>query len=269
MYTGLMRLVGLLLFSCLLLPAQQACIEGFIVNDLTGEPIEGAHIRLTMLFDGPLDTYGAMSDHGGRFSITSVHPGAYLQSVDRTGFVEMLTKEKPVPFARLILKPDQHLTGYKITLTPRAVIRGRVVNQEGDPVEGVEVQAEPTSKDVSPFGSGNLADDHGEFLLGGVPGSYYVKAQPSREKRPLELRSDGTSDVIYSVTYYPNSASKDHASRVESRAGREVAGIEIRLSAAPQQPTLTIRGVVTGRPDDGSTTVGIVMESGESPKKLD
>ncbi len=40
----------------------------------------------------------------------------------------------------LAIKPGEHLTGYQLEMTPRAVIAGRVVDEAGDPVQGVRVR---------------------------------------------------------------------------------------------------------------------------------
>lgn len=101
---------------------------------------------------------------------------------DCPGFLYVPPKsETPIP--ALFIKPGQKLEGYKLEMTPRAVPAGRIVDEFGDPVPNVAVQAMPVNPADAPiplFGNQNLrADDRGEFRIATVPGKYYLKVTPS------------------------------------------------------------------------------------------
>jgi protocatechuate 3,4-dioxygenase beta subunit len=157
-------------------------------------------------------------------------------------------------------------------MTPRALISGRVVDEAGDPVQGVQVRTVPVTAGSTPVvmvPSPNPAtDDRGEFRLTGPPGKYYVQAtinaSGGAQERP-EIRTDGTSEAIYATTFYPSSVRKDRGTVVEAVAGKEVNGIEIRL--ARQQQGLSISGVVSGFPD-GPSRGYVVMQFGESAQRI-
>src|SRR5579872_7126736 len=130
-----MRVLSGLLF-CATLAAQPATIEGTVVNHATGQPMEGVHLRLIAadFVDGGFQqVYGAISDHAGHFSITDLKAGIYIAAPERIGFAPM-PHAKAADAGFVPLKPGQHLTDFKIEMTPAAIVSGRVVDEYGDPV---------------------------------------------------------------------------------------------------------------------------------------
>jgi hypothetical protein len=245
----------LFLFSACLM-GQRAGVEGTVVNSVTGEPLSGAHIRLFSLTrESPREAYGAISGSDGHFSITGMPPGEYALIARRAGFIYIESKDsgtavravhEAIPGVEL--KPGERLAGFKVAMSPRAVIRGHVVDEYGDPVERVQVRFEPASPNalsgIFEFGAASSTDDHGEFRFSGAPGKYYIQAQA--EGVELPPAPDGTA---YANTWYPSAASKNRAETVEAIAGREVTGIAIRLST---NRTFRISGTVSGIPRSDS-----------------
>jgi protocatechuate 3,4-dioxygenase beta subunit len=261
-------IVLLLVSACL--RAQQGSLEGTAIHAVTREPLSHVHVRLVgRSFAGISGAYGAMSDRAGHFSIATIRPGTYVLGPELAGFLYVQAKGG-IP--NLTIKPGQHLTGYQLEMTPRAVISGRVVDEAGDPVESVGVQTVPVTPGSSPIILSqipNLAtDDRGEFRLVVAPGKYYVQATLRSfrgvQERP-EMRSDGTSEAVYSNTFYPSAVRKERGTVVEAVAGKDVGGIEIRL--ARQQQALSISGVVSGFPE-GLARGYVMMQSGESAQRM-
>jgi len=243
------------------LAAQQASLAGTTVDAIAHKPLSGVHVRLVIRLPGvPPAVYGAISDASGHFSIASMPPGTYAVIGERAGYVY-------ISAPTTALKDDQRSTDFKLEMTPQTIISGRVVDEYGDPVEGVPVEALPVAEDAgkahlyTPLNSmsGNNTDDRGEFRLRGAPGKYRLRAdvQNLGFERVPETRGDSDSNALYVATYFPSVASVDRAVVLDAVAGREVAGNEIRLV---RQHTLTIRGVVKGRPDS-STPVFISQTS--------
>jgi hypothetical protein len=265
-----MRSVGLLWVSCACLTAQQAAIEGIAVHSVTGQPLSGVHVRLVARsHDGVSNVYGAMSDSGGHFSITGMQPGAYTLMPEKTGFVHMATRAGAVLSNAVTLKAGQRLTDFKLEMTPRAVISGRVLDENGDPVANVGVDAEPVSKDppvaTSMIGRRAGTNDRGEFRISGAPGKYRIRAMPRNMRAEDETRTDGTAAPAYGLTYYPSTAGRDQAGVVEAAAGGDTAGIEIRLVRLARG--LTISGVVTGIPEAGRGAT-VLLQSGETAEEM-
>ena len=246
--------------------AQQASIEGIAVNASSGQPLAGVHVRLMSgFFDGVKDVYGAISDKAGHFSISALVPGTYFLMPEFAGFVYAPPKPEESPFPALQIKAGQKLEGYKLQLTPDAIIAGRVVDEYGDPAANVLVEVLPASyndRTINMFGSRNVnTSDRGEFRIATAPGKYHLKATLfGGSNEPAEIRTDGTSEALYGPTYYPNSATAERATVVETAAGNEVSGLEIRLA---RQHGATISGTVTGTPD-GSARATVMMRFGES-----
>ncbi len=262
----------LLLAISACLRAQQGSLEGTAIHAVTREPLSNVHVRLVATsFNGITGAYGAMSDRTGHFSIATIRPGTYILLPERAGYLHVAAKGTTrVP--NITIKLGEHVTGYQLEMTPRALISGRVVDEAGDPVQGVRVQTVAVTAGNTPVvmmpAANPATDDRGEFRLTGLPGKYYVQAtinaSNGAQERP-EIRSDGTSEAIYATTFYPSSLRKDRGTVVEAVAGKEVGGIEIRL--ARQQQGLSISGVVSGFPD-GPSRGYVAMQFGESAQRI-
>jgi hypothetical protein len=261
-----------LLFSALL-GAQPAALEGIAINDVTGEPLPGVHIRLlTGIFEGGVtDAYGAMSGRDGRFSIAGLKPGFYLVLPERTGFVSVQKSSGALPFVSLTFKSGEHISDYKLKMTSRAVIQGRVVDENGDPVPFAQVEPVPVDKDapVAMRLTGPAwarTDDRGEFRISGGPGKFHLKATPqvSPGRAGPEIRADGSTEAVYGVTFYPAAATAERATPVEAVAGRDVTGIEIRLL---KQRNASITGIVSGAPP-GNGNAMVMLRWGDSADRL-
>jgi protocatechuate 3,4-dioxygenase beta subunit len=261
----------LLLAISACLRAQQGSLEGTAVHAVTREPLSNVHVRLVAAgFNGITGAYGAMSDRTGHFSIATMRPGTYILLPERAGYLHVQAKGSTgVP--TITIKPGEHVTGYQLEMTPRALISGRVVDEAGDPVQGARVEAVPATPEKAPVVMmpvpNPATDDRGEFRLTTAPGKYYVQATAGNrdvQERP-EIRSDGTSEAIYATTFYPSSVRKDRGTILEAVAGKEVGGIEIRL--ARQQQGLSISGVVSGIPD-GPSRGYVAMQFGESARRI-
>lgn len=269
-----MRPVSLFLFLAASLVAQPASVEGTVVDKSTGRPLSSVQIHLIsgdFAGGGNDSSYGATSDRDGRFSVTDMKPGSYLVLLERTGFVQV-QPAGAVPVGRLALKPGQHLTDHRLEMTPRALIAGRVVDEYGDPVQGVVMHLQTVLPDRAPEStSGRFAgttDDRGEFRILTAPGKYYLQASPPNFSRggPEEIRADGTSTVPLAPTYYPSAAATNGAAVVQAAPGQDIAGLEVRLlrGAAPARG-LAISGVVTGMPEGARANV--IVLCGSDPER--
>jgi hypothetical protein len=238
--------------------AQQASFEGIVVDKLSHEPLSGVHVMLiTGVMGGVTGSYGALSDREGHFSFGSLRPGTYLMLCERSGYLHTQPKDAGIP--NISLKPGQQLKDFKLEMIPRAIVSGRVVDENGDPVQGVNVEpvaVPPESMSLSMMLGADrerATDDRGEFRLTVVPGKYYVKATDrgnlgNQFGTSPERRNDGSVAPPYSPTFYPSTAVMGRATQVEAIGGKDSAGLEIRLT---RQQGLSITGIVTGIPEGG------------------
>src|SRR5450759_218428 len=135
----------LLLLASACLRAQQGSLEGTAVHAVTREPLSNVHVRLIAAsFAGITGAYGAMSDRTGHFSIATIRPGTYILLPERAGFLHVQPKGGTA-IPNITIKPGEHVTDYQLEMAPRAVISGRVVDEAGDPVQGLRVQSVPVT----------------------------------------------------------------------------------------------------------------------------
>jgi hypothetical protein len=261
-----MHRAALLLACCACLGAQTAAIEGVVVNQATGRPMAGVHVRfLSMSSAAEGQPYGAISNAAGHFSIASLPAGTYSAEARQHGFFYMPPKGQGL-VPRVSLKAGQHLADFKIEMAQGATISGRIIDDNGDPVQA-GVRADAESERAVSFGRWANGDERGEFHMSVAPGKYYLVAEPGGRgmNQVPEIRTDGSIDAIYGETYYPSSAVKGKAVLVEAAAGAELTGLEIHL--VRQVRGASIGGVVTGATDAaGGTTVMLLQ--GDDPRHM-
>jgi protocatechuate 3,4-dioxygenase beta subunit len=253
-------LASLLLVLCASLPAQlvlpgaaPASVSGVVTNSLTGEPVLRAHVVLhsyTVGPDGVPQTYGALTNQEGKFTITQLPPGRYVASADRAGFV-MLPKTVSALNFNFPLAAGDKKEDLNLILTPAGAIIGRVLDAAGEPVANALVQAEGNEG-----GETAATDEQGRYRIGGLrPGKYRLHASPRPSQFSSEVRTDGSEDLHYSSTYYPDSLARASARRLDVGPAAELSGIDIRLV---RTGILSVSGKVSGMPG-GVTPTGIEM----------
>jgi hypothetical protein len=274
--------IGCLLASSQALLGQTAntsSIEGQVVNQVTGAPIRRASLSLRLISPGrsiragapPQDfnaTNEAESDEQGRFAFHNLEAGTYQIGVQRQGFLGSsagigYVTANPAS-SQLFLGEAQQLTGYLVRLMPQAVIAGKVVDGDGDPVascpvmplkwgyaNGVRQLIRAPISGVTP-----TTNDLGEYRIADVPpGSYYVAATPRQNMNSVRRAANFNQplpdqpQLVYTTTYHPSATESSAATPVRVAVGAEVTGIDIKLAKGV---TFSIRGRVVdpdGSPD--------------------
>jgi protocatechuate 3,4-dioxygenase beta subunit len=254
----MLKSVILATLACVCLHAQPAALEGAAVNAATGTPLAGVHISLVSTGFGtsllqPDDAYGAISDASGHYSIRNIRPGAYYLNPSHAGFVYTAAPN-------ITLSAGQQTADFKISMTPEAVIRGRVLDESGGPVPNVSVIATDPNRTATMRAE---TDDRGEYRIYGAPGSYYVEASPAApeaEAAAPEIRTDGSLGTAYTITYYPGTLARSRAQTVEATSAHELTGIDIHIAryhtvkisgSVVSSNKTPVRGIVTLRLRDG------------------
>jgi hypothetical protein len=238
------------------MPTQTARIEGQIINANTGEPLKKAGVRLNPNFqpsaNGSTPTaYTIVTEADGKFAIDDIAPGTYTLSASRTGFVTQNYGSRapgvnPTP---LKLDSGQEIKGIAIKLLPQAMIYGRVVDEDGEPVPNAQIRPARWTfsngkKTLQPTGFGNSQAD-GTFVIGSLNGGrYYLSAERIENNfSGVEERSanKAAGHESYIRTYFPNALDVETAAPLELAAGAEARGIEIHLRKAR---VYEIRGTV-------------------------
>ncbi len=235
-------------------PKEKCVVTGRVTNALTGEPVKKSEVHLDYAnrqnqMSGPRG-YGGKADASGNFRFEGIEPGEYALTADRPGFLYSSygSKAPNQPGTHLALAPGQQLSDLNIALFPEAVISGRVVDEDGDPVQGmVQVFAltwKHGKQHLQPRG-GSQANDLGEYRLSSLPpGKYYVSAQSRFHMGLSELPAiPGKADIQEVRTFFPDATSLDSAAPIQVQVGQDLTGMDIRLRALP---TYHIRGRIAG-----------------------
>jgi hypothetical protein len=212
---------------CLLLAAQGLMaqdavrIQGIVINSISQEPLN--KVRLSLLRVGK-DTYATETRSGGSFTLEHVKPGRYFITAERAGFRTELNDQG---VARQITVEGGHDENLVIKMDPLCVIRGRVIDADGDPVRGATITAMRydynSGKRQLNGGVEVTTDDRGDYRLYGLgPGRYYVRAS-----NLSQIISIG--QLPYLATFFPNSGDPGSASSVALGPGSEARGIDITL----------------------------------------
>jgi protocatechuate 3,4-dioxygenase beta subunit len=234
-----MRRAILLWMIPLALCAQETrcTVEGMVANAATAEPLRRATVTIRRTdvarnYSGPT-VYSAATDAQGKYVISDVEPGTYVFLAERSGFAPQ--KNNP----SIKLERGQKSTGVLIMMTPHAVIAGHVLDDQGDPVTGADVQVSALSYDggrkhMTRTGGGTT-NDLGEYRVFGLPaGKYYV----SVTYRPSQAQPNGEE---YATTYYPRSVDAGAAVPIPVPAGAQLQNIDVTLA---RTRTVTVRGRV-------------------------
>lgn len=253
------RLAGFLALSAALLPclAQTpagAKIEGVVVDTVSGAPVRRAVVQLRLAAGKEALSiesadYADVTGPDGIFHFERLPPGYYSLTYSRSGF--LLPRISTGYSARVLrVAAGGTVQGLRYGLIPQAVVSGRVIDDEGDPIEGVQVyllsfRYSGGIRRLTQMSQGGTTNDRGEYRVARLPaGKYFLQASLDRLLPGSALlataRTPGAPLVTYASTFYPGVADSGQALRVELHAGQELSGSDI-----PLQRTAVVR--VTGR----------------------
>jgi Carboxypeptidase regulatory-like domain len=162
---------------------QTATVAGTVVRQGTDEPLRKARVVLFLEGHRGENDLDAVTAADGKFVFDSVAPGAYELQVNHDGYVTKSYGEEGHDDAILTLAAGQKLEDLIFRLQKCAVITGRVVDEDGDPVYGINVEVGPNKKHRGKWnpqlGGGAETNDLGEYRVFNLqPGEYLICAAP-------------------------------------------------------------------------------------------
>lgn len=222
-------------------------ISGVMVNALTGQPLDRAAVSLHT----PMrDTLIAETTTGedGRFVFEHLAAGKYSLSATRRGYIAADYDEHEGYSTAIVTGEGLTSDGFVFRLSPRAVIRGTITDENGDPVQQARVSLYRQNLRT---GLGNvvragvtMTDDTGAYEFARLEaGNYYVavSATPWYATRPRPKRDaqgnmvyeqHSSLDVAFPTTYYADVTDADSATPIPVKAGDQVA-VNFNLHAVP------------------------------------
>ena len=215
-----------------------ATISGRVVS-AGGQPLASAQVRLACGVSGGPAFRIIMTDRAGRFEFPDIPPGGCQVDAFTPGYA-------PDPNNFFLnfqsLAPGERVEHVEIKLHAIAAIFGRVLDENGDPLEGTEVAA-------FPFDSGKVhgdqtkaprtvTDERGRFRVHSLPpGQYLIGAN---------VPATQTAGKTYLPTYYPGTPMPQLAAPVSLRTGED---LPIELLLRPMKGA-TVRGRVNSLPGE-------------------
>ena len=213
-------------------PGQAAAIRGRVLS-AARKPVPGASVRV--MATGVERTL--RTDDSGAFSFDGLAPGRYMLQANLSDQTTWYFGQngpgqagRPMSVAR-----DQVIDGVDVVLPPTRAISGVVVDEHGEPLQGVRVQAmQPRYAAgrlvAAPVGSARSTDDRGRYRLWGLqPNSYLVAASIEG------LVPAGRSQDAYAKTSLPRHTAhwRRAAHRCPRRRNRQPG---VRTGAADRSP---------------------------------
>lgn len=235
--------------------AQVGRVAGTVVRSGTDEPLRKARVTLSAKDDKNPSPRGVVTGADGKFAFEGLTSGAYDLEAEHDGYVTGSYGENTdgQGSAVLTLATGQKVEDLIFRLRKCAVISGHVVDEDGDPVQGVTVEAVRRTmyrgKALAVPISQSSTNDLGEYRVFDLePGQYCIRATPSPQEKWNSSIADSLGNStgtkrpnFYVPTFYPDSTDILRASTIELRAGDEIPSMDVMLV---RSRTYKIRGQV-------------------------
>jgi hypothetical protein len=206
--------IALLLMSAAAGFGQTGVIEGRVVNAATGDPVRRASVSVRR----PGQVYTVETNSSGGFRVDGLTAGAFTLSVSRAGYLPAGGREFEIGY-------ESRISGIVVSLTPVAVISGRVVDPDGDPISGVTVRAMAYAyvegRRQLRIARSTASDDRGLYRLFDLtPGRYFIQASRA-----------GGSPGNRVFGYHPAASEIEGAAAVHAAPGVEARGTDVLARA--------------------------------------
>ena len=221
--------------------ADKPSIEGKVINATTGDPLKKVTLMLTKSSGGT--PVSVETNDKGEFSFTALKPGRYMLLAQRNGFATQMygARGNALSGTALLLSDGQHMKDLGFKLFPNSVIAGKVLDDDGEPMQNVTVMALSVmyshgKRQFLPVSVAGQTNDMGEFRIGNLKAGKYTVAATNLIGGAIA--SAGASnkpptdkpEPAYATTYYPNATDPATVAPVDVGVGAEVRGIDIRMA---------------------------------------
>lgn len=201
-------------------------VTGQVVLETTGTPLRKVDVVLvpseaSMVFSNQegREPQTTVTDSDGHFQFAGVQAGEYRVILGRNGFLSTNRRSRRYSPNLLSLAPGQELQGLLFRMRQAGVIKGKIVDEDGDPVSGITVYPRLISGRNESIVS-DTTNDLGEFRIAGLPeGKFLVLAQTAGGM--IVRGGNFQQQAVYAPTYYPGTLDQTRAASVEVHAGEE------------------------------------------------
>jgi len=279
-----MKLVSALLLSLLVSPGlygrglqtqdlhaqdkSRAAIEGLVTRDPDGQPIKKALIELIAENQAEGGDYTALTGPDGAFRIEGIVPGRYHLFAERTGLLDSEKQRGRSDGRILTLTAGEEVKDLHLRLQAAAVMRGRVTDEDGDPLPNAEVtvlhQTFVAGHKRWEQAGAERTNDLGEYRVANLSaGNFYVSVSPPPDFKTLienagaaasernQNAAEKSASTSYQTVYYPGTSDRSQAAPIQLRPGDD---FPANFTLTPM-PSLSIRGSVVNVPPRASATI--------------
>ena len=238
-------------------------VAGQVLSAADGHPIPSAIVTLNDTRSGQTSA-SARTDADGRYRFDPQPAGKYSIRAAAPGYLSAAYQEHDGFSTAIVLGAGLATDGLTLSLTPSAIIAGRVLDEAGDPVQHGQItlyrenanrsrpgDAEDDSNRIQRTRTAQTNDD-GTFEFAGVaPGRFFLSAnavpwyathprnEPDNISFAYRSSIDPGLDVAYPELFYPNSLDPAGASPITIKGGEQITA---NLVMQPEHAlTLTVR----------------------------
>ena len=264
------------------LPRGTASISGRIIEGATGRPLPGANVTLNLVADNALSLqvetpptgvapwpgYGPYGDRTtsndqGMFTFARVPAGSFEINATIPGW--------PVPDRRIAgadpvrwldVRDGERLAGVEVKTYRPTIVRGRVTDDQGTPLAGIEILA--GGPGMAPRSRGRMnnpvTDDRGRYAIWVEPGQQLISTMQFPQIRTTLASSPKSA---FMATFYPQAATHADAVPIEIRRGEDRDGIDFVLAT---RPAFRLTGNVTGQVADQGMEIQLLPPAPRDPR---
>jgi len=238
-------------------------ISGIVINAVTGEPLPRALVTIES------EQLATLTGADGRFEFSRVGDSQAIPSAEKPGFLND-SQAQPESFPYGIPSTVvQNGTTFMIPLMPAGILTGRVVDSNGDPMEGVVVTPIASivvngRRNLQPRLAATTRKD-GVFRIDSMPpGSYFLEVAlgsrlQARDKRSLPSLEAPPGADYPPLAFYPGVTDLTAALALDLRPG---ATIEADFTLA-MVPAFRVSGKVTDHAPQQYLQLFLVHPSGQ------
>jgi hypothetical protein len=178
------------------------------------------------------------TDIDGRYQFSQLPPGLYRVSAEKPGYVTlpfgaMRSTDRPAP-----IEVKAAAVRADVALPRGAAVEGRIVNEEGEPVQNIIVPA--IRFEYGPAGRRAVVvrqtrtDDLGRYRVHSLPaGEFYVDAAADPLQPFTELSAPGARPPRSARPYLPGTPRVQDARRLALATGQDLQGLDFPLTSVP------------------------------------
>ena len=199
-------------------------VQGQVEQEPGGQGIRKVKVSLRGVSGQRREQYETVTDETGQFKVENLEPGTYFVQLERQGYA---TSGKPNRGTTIRVIAGQDMKDLVFHMLVAGVITGKIVDLDGDPLQGISVVATASTGGATRRNVGRLGNaatnDLGEYRIADLPpGKYIVQATPRENQAPVPNPNDketAKQRLAYVTTYFPGTLDERQAAAVEVAAG--------------------------------------------------